>query len=239
VSAGSVAVRQGASDRTAGPWAVLVVVCFAQFMVVLDATIVNVALPSIESGLRLSASNLQWVINAYSLTLGGLLLLGGRAGDILGRKRIFMASLVLFSAASLANGLATSSLVLIIGRAVQGVGGALVVPAVLSIITTNFTTALDREKALAVWSGISATGGAVGLLLGGVLTSALSWRWIFLVNVPVGVLVMLATIRIVPESRAPDSKRAFDAAARRLSPQGLACLSSRSLSPRLTAGALG
>ena len=163
-------------------------------MVVLDATIVNVALPSIERGLSLSASNLQWVINAYSLTLGGFLLLGGRAGDILGRKRIFMAGLVLFSAASLANGLATSSLVLIIGRAVQGVGGALVVPAVLSIITTNFTTALNREKALAVWSGISATGGAVGLLLGGVLTSALSWRWIFLVNVPIGVLVMLATI---------------------------------------------
>jgi MFS family permease len=159
------------------------------------------------------------VINAYSLTLGGLLLLGGRAGDILGRKRIFMTGLVLFSAASLANGLATSSLVLIIGRAVQGVG--LVVPAVLSIITTNFTTALDREKALAVWSGISATGGVVGLLLGGVLTSALSWRWIFLVNVPVGVLVMLATIRIVPESHAPDSKRAFDAAGATLVTAGL------------------
>ena len=221
MSAGSVAVRQGASERTAGPWAVLVVVCFAQFMVVLDATIVNVALPSIESGLSLSASNLQWVINAYSLTLGGLLLLGGRAGDILGRKRIFIAGLVLFSAASLANGLATSSLVLIIGRAVQGVGGALIVPAVLSIITTNFTTALDREKALAVWSAISATGGAVGLLLGGVLTSALSWRWIFLVNVPVGVLVMLATIRIVPESRAPGSKRAFDAAGATLVTAGL------------------
>ena len=190
-------------------------------MVVLDATIVNVALPSIESGLSLSASNLQWVINAYSLTLGGLLLLGGRAGDILGRKRIFMAGLVVFSAASLANGLATSPLLLIIGRAVQGVGGALIVPAVLSIITTNFATALDREKALAVWSGISATGGAVGLLLGGVLTSALSWRWIFLVNVPVGVLVMLATIRIVPESRAPDSKRAFDAAGAALVTAGL------------------
>src|SRR5260370_31457902 len=122
-----------------------------------------------------------------------------------------MGGLVLFSAASLANGLATSSLVLIIGRAVQGVGGALVVPAVLSIITTYFTTALDREKALAVWSAIGATGGAVGLLLGGVLTSSLSWRWIFLVNVPVGALVMLATIRIVPESRATDSKPAFDA----------------------------
>jgi len=221
VSAGSVAVRRRASDRTAGPWAVLVVVCFAQFMVVLDATIVNVALPSIEGGLRLSASNLQWVINAYSLTLGGFLLLGGRAGDILGRKRIFMAGLVLFSAASLANGLAASSLVLIIGRAVQGIGGALIVPAVLSIITTNFTTALDREKALAVWSGISASGGAVGLLLGGVLTSALSWRWIFLVNVPVGVLVMLATIRIVPDSRAPGSKRAFDAAGAALVTAGL------------------
>src|SRR4029077_5765105 len=221
VSAGDVAARKTASDRTAGPWAVLVVVCFAQFMVVWDATIVNVALPSIERGLSLSASNLQWVINAYTLTLGGFLLLGGRAGDFLGRKRIFMAGLVLFSAASLANGLATSSLVLIIGRAVQGVGGALVVLAVLSISTTSFTTAIDREKALAVWSGISATGGALGLLLGGLLTSALSWRWIFLVNVPVGVLVMLATIRIVPESRAPDSKRAFDAAGATLITAGL------------------
>jgi EmrB/QacA subfamily drug resistance transporter len=221
VSSGSVAVSQRASDRAAGPWAVLVVVCFAQFMVVLDATIVNVALPSIERGLSLSASNLQWVISAYSLTLGGFLLLGGRAGDILGRKRIFMVGLVLFSAASLANGLAASSLVLIIGRAVQGIGGALVVPAVLSIITTNFTAALDREKALAVWSAISATGGAVGLLLGGVLTSVLSWRWIFLVNVPVGVLVMLATIRIVPEARATDSKRAFDAAGAALVTAGL------------------
>jgi EmrB/QacA subfamily drug resistance transporter len=190
-------------------------------MVVLDATIVNVALPSIERGLSLSASNLQWVINAYSLTLGGFLLLGGRAGDILGRKRIFMAGLVLFSAASLANGLATSSLVLILGRAVQGIGGAMIVPAVLSIITTNFTTALDREKALAVWSAISATGGAVGLLLGGVLTSSLSWRWIFLVNVPVGALVMLATIRIVPESRRAGSKRAFDAAGATLVTAGL------------------
>src|ERR1700751_3972534 len=221
MSAGSLAVPQAASDRAAGPWAVLVVVCFAQFMVVLDATIVNVALPSIERGLSLSASNLQWVINAYSLTLGGFLLLGGRSGDILGRRRIFMAGLVLFSAASLANGLATSSLVLIIGRAVQGVGGALVVPAVLSIITTSFTAARDREKALAVWSGISATGGALGLLLGGVLTSALSWRWIFLVNVPVGVVVMLATIRIVPQARATDSKRAFDAAGAALVTAGL------------------
>ena len=221
VSAGSVAGRQAASYRAAGPWAVLVVVCFAQFMVILDATIVNVALPSIETGLSLSASNLRWVINAYSLTLGGLLLLGGRAGDILGRKRIFMVGLVLFSTASLANGLATSSLVLILGRAVQGVGGALIVPAVLSIITTNFTTALDREKAVAAWSAITATGGAVGLLLGGVLTSALSWRWIFLVNVPVGILVMLATMRIVPESRAPDSKRAFDAAGAALVTAGL------------------
>src|SRR5579864_2178336 len=162
MTAGSAEVPASASDRTAGPWAVRVFVCFAQFMVVLDATIVNVALPSIERGLSLSASSLQWVINAYSLTLGGFLLLGGRAGDILGRRRIFIAGLVLFSAASLANGLATSSLVLILGRAVQGIGGALIVPAVLSIITTNFTTALDREKALAVWSAISATGGAVG-----------------------------------------------------------------------------
>jgi EmrB/QacA subfamily drug resistance transporter len=217
----SVAVPRMASDRAAGPWAVLVVVCFAQFMVVLDATIVNVALPSIERGLSFSADSLQWVINAYSLALGGFLLLGGRAGDLLGRRRMFLAGLVLFTAASLANGLATSSLVLIIGRAVQGIGGALLVPAVLSIITTSFASALDREKALAVWSAISATGGAVGLLLGGVLTAALSWRWIFLVNVPVGAFVMLATIRIVPESRATDSKRAFDAAGATLVTAGL------------------
>ena len=210
----------GRPSRT--PWAVLVVVCFAQFMVVLDVTIVNVALPSIQRGLRFSQSDLHWVINGYTLTFGGFLLLGGRAGDLLGRKKTFVAGVVAFSAASLANGTAQSPGMLIIGRAAQGVGGAFVAPAVLSIITTNFPDGLERAKALAVWSGISATGGAVGLLLGGVLATVASWRWIFLVNVPIGVLVALAAIGIVEESHAPLSRRTFDVRGAVLVTAGLA-----------------
>jgi MFS family permease len=153
----------GAGD----PWLVVVIVCVAQFMVVLDATIVNVALPSIQRGLRFSPASLQWVINMYTLIFGGFMLLGGRAGDLIGRKRVFGAGIVLFSGASLLNGLAQSSGMLIAGRGLQGLGGALLAPAVLSIITTTFSDAKDRAKALAIWSANTAGGGAVGLLLGG------------------------------------------------------------------------
>jgi MFS family permease len=155
-------------------------------MVVLDATIVNVALPSIQRGLRFSPSGLQWVINMYTLIFGGFMVLGGRAGDLIGRKRVFLAGILLSSGASLLNGLAQSSAMLIAGRGLQGLGGALLAPAVLSIITTTFSDGKDRAKAMAIWSAIAAGGGAVGLLLGGVLTDLASWRWIFFVNVPVG-----------------------------------------------------
>src|SRR3954464_5000492 len=181
-------------------WIVLVVVCLAQFMVVLDATIVNVALPSIQHGLGFAPADLQWVINAYTLVFGGFLLLGGRAADLAGRKRLFMAGVGVFTFASLLNGLAVSSTVLVAGRALQGLGAALVSPAALSIITTTFDEGRDRTTALGVWSAIAAGGGAFGLLAGGALTQALSWPWIFFVNVPIGVGAFAFASRYLPES---------------------------------------
>jgi EmrB/QacA subfamily drug resistance transporter len=192
------------------PWLVLVVVCFAQFMVVLDATIVNVALPSIQKDLGLSAQNLQWIVNAYTLVFGGFLLLGGRAADLLGRKKLFIIGLAVFSTASLVNALATSGEMLIVARGFQGLGGALVSPAALSIITTTFAEGPDRTKALSIWGGIAAGGAAFGLLLGGFLTQTLSWQWNFIVNVPVGIFVILAALRFVPESRQEGIARHFD-----------------------------
>ena len=193
-------------------WLVLVLVCLAQFMVILDATIVNVALPSIQRDLGFSATDLQWVINSYTLLFGGFLLLGGRAGDLVGRKRIFLAGVIVFSVASLLNGLSTSSGMLIAARGLQGLGAALVSPAALSIITTTFEEGPDRTKALGVWSAIAAGGAAFGLLLGGILTETLSWEWIFFVNVPVGIAAALLSARYVPESRAPDQPSSFDIA---------------------------
>ena len=193
-------------------WLVLVIACLAQFMVVLDVTIVNVALPSIQHGLHFSPSSLQWVVNGYTLIFGGFLLLGGRAADLIGRKRLFSVGVALFSFASLLNGLAQSPGMLIAGRALQGLGAALVSPAALSIITTTFTSSEERTKALGGWSGIAAGGGAVGLLLGGVLTDLLSWQWIFFVNVPVGMIALAMAVRFVPESRASTAHRTFDLA---------------------------
>ena len=207
---GGSAVAGAPATGTVNPWLVVVIVCVAQFMVVLDATIVNVALPSIQRGLRFSPSSLQWVINMYTLIFGGFILLGGRAGDLIGRKRVFAAGIVVFSGASLLNGLAQSPGMLIVGRGLQGLGGALLAPAVLSIITTTFSDGTDRAKALAIWSAIAAGGGAVGLLLGGVLTDLASWRWIFFVNVPIGAALAVATARFVPESRAELNHRTFD-----------------------------
>ena len=187
--------------RASSPWLVLVLVALAQFMVVLDATIVNVALPSIQRGLHFSAENLQWVVNAYTLSFGGFLLLGGRAADIFGRRRLFLVGIALFSAASLLNGLAGSAAMLVVGRALQGLGGALVSPAALSIITTTFAEGRERTRALGVWSAVAVGGGAVGLLLGGILTDLVSWQWVFFVNVPVGIGTLLLSARYVPESR--------------------------------------
>jgi EmrB/QacA subfamily drug resistance transporter len=194
------------------PWLVLVLVCLAQFMVILDATVVNVALPSIQRDLDMTQSELQWVVNSYTLIFGGFLLLGGRAGDLLGRKRLFLAGLVIFTAASFLNGVAPSSELLIIARGLQGLGGALISPAALSIVTTTFAEGPERTKAMGVWSGIAAGGGAVGLLLGGVLTEVLSWPWVFFVNLPVGLIAFVLSLRLVPESRDPSAHRGFDIA---------------------------
>jgi EmrB/QacA subfamily drug resistance transporter len=198
-------------SSTTNRWLVLVIACLAQFMVVLDNTIVNVALPSVQRGLHFSPANLQWVINAYTLIFGGFLLLGGRAADLLGRRRLFVAGVILFSAASLLNGLAQDSTMLILGRGLQGLGGALVSPAALSIIMTTFQDTGERTKALGVWSAIAAGGAAFGLLLGGILTDLVSWRWNFFVNVPVGIATVALAYRIVPESHADLGHRRFDA----------------------------
>jgi len=194
------------------PWLVLVLVCIAQFMVILDATIVNVALPSIQRDLDMSPSELQWVVNSYALIFGGFLLLGGRAGDLIGRKRLFLAGIVVFTAASLLNGLATSSEFLILARGLQGLGAALVSPAALSIVTTTFAEGNERTKAMGVWSAIAAGGGAVGLLVGGVLTDLFSWPWIFFVNLPVGIAAFVLSLKYVPESKDEESHRTFDVA---------------------------
>jgi EmrB/QacA subfamily drug resistance transporter len=191
-------------------WLVLVLVCIAQFMVVLDATITNVALPSIQSDLDFSSASLQWVINGYTLVFGGFLLLGGRASDLFGRKRVFLIGVVIFSVASLLDGLSQSGGMLIAARALQGLGAALVSPAALSIITTTFAEGEERAKALGVWSAIAAGGAAFGLLLGGILTDLLSWEWIFFVNVPIGIAAFVLSTRYVPESLAPDRPDSVD-----------------------------
>src|SRR6478672_778597 len=192
------------------PWLVLVLVCLAQFMVILDATIVNVALPTIQKDLDMTDTNLQWVVNAYTLLFGGFLLLGGRAGDLAGRKKIFLLGLIVFTSASLLCALATGSTWLIVTRGLQGLGAALVSPAALSIVTATFREGSERTKALGVWAAIAVGGGAVGLLLGGILVQTLSWPWIFLVNIPVGLVAFLLSLKYVPESRDEHVHKSFD-----------------------------
>ncbi len=178
----------------------LVVIASAQLMVVLDATIVNVALPHIQAALGFSGSGLEWVVNAYAVTFGGLLLLGGRAGDRLGRRRVFVAGLLLFSAASFLGGLATSQWWLLAARALQGAAGAVIAPTALALITTNFPEGQARNRAMGVYSAMAGGGGAVGLLLGGILTTYVSWRWVFFVNVPIGIVVAAAAPQVLAES---------------------------------------
>jgi EmrB/QacA subfamily drug resistance transporter len=199
-------------SHAVNPGLVLVLVCLAQFMVILDATIVNVALPSIQADLGLSESSLQWIVNAYALLFGGFLLLGGRAGDLIGRKRVFLAGLVVFTAASLLCGLANGETWLIVARGTQGLGAALVSPAALSIVTTTFREGPERTKALGVWAAIAVGGGAVGLVVGGMLVEWLSWPWIFFVNVPVGIAAFFFSLRYVPESKDEHAHKSFDVA---------------------------
>jgi EmrB/QacA subfamily drug resistance transporter len=212
---------------TAGPdprrWQALTLVCVAFFMTVLDVSIVNVALPSIQRSLGVSDSTLEWILIAYTITFGGFLLLGGRAADLLGRRRMFMIGLVVFSAASLACGLAGSIGVLIAARAVQGVGAAIISPATLSIIMTTFEEGAERNKALGIWGAMAGSGAAAGVLFGGILTKYAGWEWIFFVNVPVGALVLALTRSVVHESRAAHVKR-FDAAGAATVTAGLALL---------------
>ena len=199
--------RLAGADRR---WVGLAVIVTAQFMVVLDVAIVNVALPTIKTDLHFSESSLQWVVTAYSILFGGMLLLGGRMADLLGRRRLFMAGLALFTASSLLDGLAWSEGSLIAFRSLQGLGAALVSPAALSILTVMFAEGRDRNKALGIWGAVSGSGGAAGVLLGGALTSAFSWSWVFFINVPVGVAVLAVSPRLLSESRVETARRNFD-----------------------------
>ena len=193
-------------------WFALVIVCLGDLMIVLDVTIVGVALPSIREDLGFSQSSLAWVANAYLLTFGGFLLLAGRLGDLLGHRRLFLLGIVLFTAASLACGLATSQGVLVGARAVQGLGGAVVSAVALSLVVTLFTEPADRAKAMGVFGFVAAGGGTIGVLLGGILTDALNWHWIFLVNVPIGLAVIVLARLVLPGARAHSSSRRVDLA---------------------------
>jgi EmrB/QacA subfamily drug resistance transporter len=201
-----------ATEKSVPEWLVLGLVLVGQFMVVLDASIVNVALPSIQRDLHFSSSSLQWVVNAYTLTFAGFLLLGGRAADLFGRRRIFLVGLGVFTAASLLGGMAQNESWLITARAVQGLGAAILAPATLTILTATFAEGPARARALGAWSAVSAAGASAGALFGGVLTEFLSWRWILFVNVPIGVVALVAARRYVPESRAELTHRHLDLA---------------------------
>jgi EmrB/QacA subfamily drug resistance transporter len=194
----------GIEDRR--PWTVLILLALAEFMVVLDVTVVNVALPSIGESLRFDPADLSWVITAYVVFTGGLMLLGGRAADLLGRRRVFLVGLLVFTGASLASGLAWAPGALVASRAMQGVGAALLLPSALAIVTTAYEGA-QRAKALAVWGALGSAGAAAGVLLGGVLTTLLSWEWVFFVNVPVGIAVAYGALQVIaadgPRSLSP------------------------------------
>jgi EmrB/QacA subfamily drug resistance transporter len=189
---------------------VLLLLAMTQFVIVIDASIVNVALPSIGAHLHFSRDDLTWVVNSYTLTFGGFLLLGGRMADLLGRRRMFMLGLVVFSLASLIGGLAQSETWLIAARAVQGLGAAIVSPAALSIITTTFAEGAERNRALGIWGAVAGAGGAAGVLLGGILTSGLSWRWVLFVNVPIGLIAAALAPRTLAESRREEAGSTFD-----------------------------
>ncbi|MEU3983134.1 MFS transporter [Streptomyces sp. NPDC026672] len=212
----------GAARRQGHPGIALAVIAACQLMVVLDATIVNIALPHIQEALRFSTTDLTWVVSAYTLTFGGLLLLGARAGDILGRRRVFMAGILLFSVASLLGGLAQEPWQLLAARALQGVGGAIASPTSLALITTTFPEGPERNRAFGVFAAVSAGGGAVGLLAGGMLTDWLDWRWVLFVNVPIGLLIVVLTPLYIGESERHPGR--FDIAGAVTSTLGMAAL---------------
>src|SRR3989344_5427095 len=195
------------SKHSQNKWVILALLALSFFMVVLDVTIVNVALPSLARELRFAPNNLQWVITAYSITFGGFLLLGGRMADLFGRRKIFIIAVSFFAIASLLCGLARSELWLIIFRGLQGLAAAFMTPTALSIVLTEFSEGQERNKALGVWSAVTASGAAVGVLLGGVLTEYLGWRWNFFVNVPVGFLVVIAASYLLPHHLGESKKK--------------------------------
>ncbi|MBA8978637.1 EmrB/QacA subfamily drug resistance transporter [Streptomyces aureorectus] len=197
------------SGRTTepAPWVVVALACAGQFLVVLDVSVVNVALPSVRTGLGLGEQGLQWVVNAYSIAFAGFMLLGGRAGDLFGRKRMFLVGLGLFTLASLAGGLAQESWQLLLARAVQGLGAAVLAPSTLTIVTAAVPEGAARTRAIATWTAVGAGGGAAGGFVGGVLVDLLSWRWVLLINVPVGAIVLAGAARWLAESRAGDGRR--------------------------------
>src|SRR6266567_4656315 len=202
--------RMSIGDRTR--WFALIVLCLGTLMIVLDTTIVNVALPSIRASLGFSGTSLAWVVNAYLLTFGGFLLLGGRLGDLFGHRRLFLTGITLFTLASLACGLSTTQGVLVASRAVQGLGGAIASAVSLSLMMTLFTEPADRAKAMGIFGFVASGGGSIGVLLGGVLTGTLNWHWIFLVNFPIGVLVILLSLRLLPAARVEGAGGRLDVA---------------------------
>ncbi len=205
-------------------WIALILLCVAQFMVVLDSAIVNVALPTIGEKLHFTESSLPWVVNAYVLTFGGFLLLGGRLADLLGRRRVLLFGLVLFALASLCGGLAATSGQLIAARAVQGLGAAIVSPAALSIVTTTFEEGAERNKALGIWGAVAGSGAAAGVLLGGILTEGLGWEWVLWVNVPIGIAAALIAPTLIAETRDETEVRHFDIAGALTSTLGISAL---------------
>jgi EmrB/QacA subfamily drug resistance transporter len=209
--ASSPAASSDAAAAARNKTLILVLCCLAQFMVILDVSIVNVALPSIRGDLHFSATGLQWVVNAYTLAFAGFLLLGGRAADLVGRREVFAGGLILFGFASLLGGIAQSSGTLIGARAAQGLGGAVVAPATLSILAVTFTEGRERNRALGLWGAMGGVGGATGALLGGILTQELSWRWILLINVPIGAVAAVAALRVVARGKRDQAAaRSFD-----------------------------
>src|ERR1700689_4552240 len=198
------------APKNPSTWAVLALCAVAQFMVVLDVSIVNAALPQMRHDLGLTLTAQQWVVNAYTLTFAGFLMLGGRAADLFGPRRVFLAGLALFTTASLVGGLAQSGAWLITARAAQGLGGAVLAPTSLSLLTSTFTDMTERRRAMGIWSAVAASGSAAGVLAGGILTDLLDWRWVLFVNVPIGLVMLVAAQQVLPESRSEGPRARLD-----------------------------